>query len=319
MTRVLITGITGQDGSYLAERLASEGSEVHGLVAPSSSNASTAAVPSKAELHRGDLREAGALERVLDRVRPEEVYHLGGPTSVAQSWEHPVHFAEAIGLASARLFSWLAQQKAHPQPRVVLASSAEVFGQPAQSPQDESTPLRPMSPYGAAKAFAQNMATVFRHRGLHVSTLILYNHESPRRPAGFVTRKVTSTVAAIARGEATELVLGDLEARRDWGWAPDYVDAMVRAIRAAEPSDYVIATGRTHSVRDFVAAAFHHVGIHDWSRFVRVDPAFLRPVDPTQLVGDASRASRMLGWSPTVTFAEIVGRMVDSEGVSPLK
>ncbi len=170
-----------------------------------------------------------------------------------------------------------------------------------------------MNPYGAAKAFAHLSAAVFRQRDLHVSSAILYNHESPRRHERFVTRKITSTVAAIARGDADELVLGNLDARRDWGWAPDYVDAMVRAARADEPSDYVVATGRAHSVRDFVAAAFAAAGITDWERLVRQDPAFFRPADPTELVGDATKAREVLGWAPTVGFEEIVARMVAAD------
>ena len=170
-----------------------------------------------------------------------------------------------------------------------------------------------MNPYGAAKAFAHLSAGVFRQRDQHVSSAILYNHESPRRHERFVTRKITSTVAAIARGDADELVLGNLDARRDWGWAPDYVDAMVRAARADEPGDYVVATGRAHSVREFVAAAFAAAGVADWEHLVRQDERFFRPADPTELVGDASRAREVLGWAPTVGFEEIVARMVAAD------
>jgi GDPmannose 4,6-dehydratase len=195
----------------------------------------------------------------------------------------------------------------------VQASSAEVFGQPATSPQDEDTPVRPVNPYGAAKAYAHLMTGVYRSRDLHASSLVLYNHESPRRPRHFVTRKITSTVAAIARGEADRLVLGNLDARRDWGWAPDYVDAMVRAARADRPADYVVATGEGHTVRDFVAAAFAAAGIDDWAGLVEVDPAFVRPADATDLTGDATRARRELGWAPTVGFTELVARMVEAD------
>jgi len=197
--------------------------------------------------------------------------------------------------------------------RLVQASSAEIFGEPAVSPQDESTPIRPVNPYGAAKAYAHLMVDVYRRRDLHAVSAILYNHESPRRPTQFVTRKITSTVAAIAKGRSDGLALGNLDARRDWGWAPDYVDAMVRAARADEPRDYVVATGVGHSVRDFVAAAFRRAGIDDWSDLVTVDPEFVRPADPTDLTGDATRARELLGWSPTVGFEELVGRMVDAD------
>ncbi len=210
--------------------------------------------------------------------------------------------------------SALQVQEKHGRPvRFVQASSAEIFGEPDRSPQDESTPVRPVNPYGAAKAYAHLMVDVYRRRDLHAVSAILYNHESPRRPEQFVTRKITSTVAAIAQGRAERLALGNLDARRDWGWAPDYVDAMVRAARAEAPRDYVIATGVARSVRDFVAAAFARAGIGDWEPLVVVDPEFVRPADPTELVGDATRARTALGWSPTVEFDEIVGRMVDAD------
>jgi len=196
---------------------------------------------------------------------------------------------------------------------VVQASSAEIFGQPDRSPQDEDTPIRPVNPYGAAKAFAHHTCGVLRRQGLHAATAILYNHESPLRPRQFVTRKITSTVAAIARGKADRLELGNLDARRDWGWAPDYVDAMVRAARADRPGDYVVATGIAHSVRDFVATAFTHAGITDWEPLVHVDQALARPVDATELVGDATRAAMQLGWTPTVGFEEVVARMVAAD------
>ncbi len=197
--------------------------------------------------------------------------------------------------------------------RFLQASSAEIFGEPDHAPQDERTPIRPVNPYGAAKAFAHHACRVARARDLHAATVILYNHESPLRPRHFVTRRITSTVAAIARGDAERLVLGNLEARRDWGWAPDYVDAMVRATRADQPDDFVVATGVAHSVRDFVAAAFSHAGIEDWERLVEVDPALVRPADATQLVGDATRAATRLGWRPSVTFPEVVARMVEAD------
>ena len=315
MATVLVTGIAGQDGGYLAERLTAEGHEVHGLVtAGDPQREDLAARVPQARLHVGDLRDAARLADLLADVDPDEVYHLGGPSSVAQSWAEPVLFAEVVGLASARLLelAWHRRESGR-DVRVLVASSAEVFGAPAAVPQDESTPLRPMSPYGAAKAYAQQLARVYRQRGLHVCTVVLYNHESPRRPPSFVTRKITSTVAAIARGRADALVLGNLDARRDWGWAPDYVDAMVRALRHPEAGEYVVATGRAHSVRDLVAVAFRHVGIEDWEPLVRSDPALVRPLDAPLLVGEATRAHEVLGWSPTVGFEQMVAAMVDAE------
>jgi GDPmannose 4,6-dehydratase len=299
-----ITGVGGQDGSYLAERLVADGVEVHALVLPG-----TPECPSDVVIHEGDLADIESLRRVLGDIRPDEIYNLAAVSSVAQSWDEPDLTAHVNGTAAVGLMETARQIGA----RMVQASSAEIFGQPVESPQTESTAIRPVNPYGAAKAFGHLSASVFRHHGTHVSSLVLYNHESPRRPATFVTRKITSTVAAIARGRAEGLALGNLDARRDWGWAPDYVDAMVRAARAPRPDDYVIATGRAHSVRDFVAAAFAAAGIDDWEPYVRVDPAFFRPADPTELVGDATHARESLDWEPSVPFEEIVARMVAAD------
>jgi GDPmannose 4,6-dehydratase len=209
--------------------------------------------------------------------------------------------------------AWELQERSGRAVRLVQASSGEVFAGAQAAPQDESTPLSPQSPYGASKAFAHTLVQVFRSRGMHASNAILYNHESPRRPTSFVTRKITSTVAAITEGRTDRLVLGNLDARRDWGWAPEYVDAMVRMARADEPDDYVVATGVSHTVADFVAAAFARVGIEDWQRYVTTDPAFVRPMDAVELRGDARRARERLGWQPQVGFAELVGRMVEAD------
>lgn len=308
--RAFITGIGGQDGTYLAERLVEEGMEVHALVLEADGH--PAWCPDEVVLHAGDLGDVEATRRLLHEVAPREVYNLAAISSVAQSWDQSDRTAHVNGQAAVALMESARQLG---DVRVVQASSAEIFGEPTESPQTEETAVRPVNPYGAAKAFAHLSAHVLRQRDLHVSSMILYNHESPRRHERFVTRKITATVAAIARGEADELVLGNLDARRDWGWAPDYVDAMVRAARASEPSDYVVATGRAHSVRDFVAAAFAAVDLAeaDWEPLVRSDPAFFRPADPTELVGDASRAREVLGWEPTVAFEEIVARMVAAD------
>ena len=311
MTTAFITGVGGQDGSYLAEELLAAGYAVHGLSAPDAPGRPTTGVVT----HTADLRDAAAVGALLDAIAPDQIYNLAGVSSVALSWAQPVLTAEvnavgALGLLEAahRLADRTGKRVAF-----VQAASAEVFGEPATSPQDERTPIRPVNPYGISKAFAHQAAAVYRGRGLHACSLILYNHESPRRPPDFVTRKITSTAAAIAQGRATELALGNLDARRDWGWAPDYVHAMRLAAEHPVAGDYVIATGASHSVRDFVAAAFARAGLADWERYVRVDPAFLRPVDATELRGDASKARDVLGWTPSVPFDDLVARMVEAD------
>jgi GDPmannose 4,6-dehydratase len=309
LTRAFVTGISGQDGTYLAERLLEDGVEVHGLVF--SADDPSPFVPAGAVLHEGDLTDVEATAALLRRLAPDQVYNLAAISSVARSWEEPDVAARINSEAALGLLDAVASLQ-H-EARFVQASSAEIFGEPASSPQDESTPIAPVNPYGAAKASVHAAVGARRAAGLHATSLILYNHESPRRPTRFVTRKITSTVAAIARGEADELVLGNLDARRDWGWAPDYVDAMVRAAGADAADDYVVATGASHSVRDFVAAAFTRAGIADWEPLVRTDPAFVRPVDAAELVGDASRLRTRLGWAPTVGFEELVGWMVDAD------
>ena len=312
MTLALVTGPTGQDGGYLVERLLAEGTEVHGLVR---SEDATDPVPDGVVVHEGDLADHDGLARLVERLAPDEVYNLGGVSSVARSWAEPLHTTRVSGTAALVLLeaARTVQERTGREVRLLQAGSAEIFGEPATSPQDETTPVRPVSPYGAAKAFAHHAVGIARARGQYATSLVLYNHESPRRPPDFVTRKITRTVAAIAAGRADRLVLGNLDARRDWGWAPDTVDAMVRAMRHTVPDDYVVATGESHTVRDFVAAAFTRAGVEGWEGLVEVDPALLRPADPSLLVGDATRAREVLGWTPTVTFAEVVARMVDAE------
>lgn len=309
-TRAFVTGVGGQDGGYLAERLLADGVEVHALALPGDPVPDLPGL----QVHRGDLTRVEEVRGLLVDLAPDEVYNLAALSSVARSWAEPDLTARVNGTAAVGLLesAWQAQEKSGRPVRVVQASSAEIFGEPTTIPQTEATPLRPVNPYGAAKAYAHLMVDVYRRRGLHAVGAILYNHESPRRPATFVTRKITAGVAAIARGEADRLTLGNLDARRDWGWAPDYVDAMVRSARA-EPRDYVVATGVAHSVRDLVAAAFARAGIDDWEPLVTVDPDLVRPADATELVGDASRARDLLGWAPTVGFEEIVGRMVEAD------
>ena len=314
MPSALITGITGQDGGYLAERLTADGWAVHGMV--HGEDPDRAALERRCPgvvLHDGDLRDEQSLAAVVAAAQPDEVYNLAGISSVAFSWQFPVLTADITALGAARLLEqvWQLQERSGRPVRFVQASSAEVFGRADVAPQDESTPVRPTSPYGAAKAYAHALAGVYRARGLGVTSLLLYNHESPRRPPTFVTRKITRTAAQIARGQAQELVLGNLDAQRDWGWAPDYVDAMVRAARHPTADDFVIATGEVHTVREFAGAAFARAGVADWESRVRVDPDLVRPADDALQVGDAGKARTLLGWTPTVGFEELVGRMVD--------
>jgi GDPmannose 4,6-dehydratase len=312
----LITGISGQDGGYLAERLLAEDYTVHGLIHEGDLGVQDLLrrCPSVV-LHHGDLTDDASLAAVVAATEPDEVYNLAGISSVGFSWEQPVLTADVTALGAARLLEqvWRLQDRTGKSVRFVQASSAEIFGDADVAPQDEDTPLRPNSPYGASKAFAHQLVGVYRGRGVHAVSAILYNHESPRRPPTFVTRKITRAAARIAKGLEQELVLGNLEARRDWGWAPDYIDAMVRAARHSEAADYVVATGEAHSVRDFVAAAFARVGIQDWEGRVRVDQSFVRPADAALQLGDATRARVRLGWQPTVDFDELVGRMVDAD------
>jgi len=309
--RAFVTGIGGQDGHYLARRLADEGVEVHALAHDAEPPPDLPGV----ELHLGDLTRADDVRRLVLDLAPDEIYNLAALSSVGRSWEEPALTFAINGTAAAELLATALQvrERTGKDVRFVQASSAEIFGSPDRSPQDEDTPIRPVNPYGEAKAFAHQQVDVFRAKGLHACAAILYNHESPLRPTQFVTRKITSTVAAISRGRADRLVLGNLDARRDWGWAPDYVDAMVRAARAPRPGDYVVATGVSHSVRDFVAAAFTHAGVPDWERLVEVDQALVRPADATELVGDTTRAARDLAWTATVGFHDVVARMVDAD------
>ncbi len=316
MRTALITGITGQDGGYLAEQLLGIGVVVHGLVRPGEElPSSLSALGNGVVLHAVDLSDVANVGRVLQFTAATEIYNLAGVSSVALSWEQPGLTAEVNGTFVAQLLQlvWQEQERRGEQIAVVHASSAEIFADAAAAPQDESTPLSPRTPYGASKAFAHHLVQISRARGLHASNAILYNHESPRRPTSFVTRKITSRVAAIAAGTASELELGNLDARRDWGWAPEYVDAMVRLARHTEGTDVVVATGVSHTVADFVAAAFARVGIFDWQGLVTTNPALVRPVDAVELVGNPARARDLLGWEPRVGFTELVGRMVDAD------
>lgn len=310
--RALVTGVTGQDGSYLAEFLLDKGYEVFGLVrrSASSNQERIEGIRDRLQLVNGDLLDQSSLMGALTKAQPHEVYNLAAQSFVPTSWSEPVFTAEATALGVTRLLESL--RAVAPEARFYQASTSEMFGK-AAPPQSESTPFHPRSPYGVAKVYG-HWATVNYRESYDVFAVsgILFNHESPRRGTEFVTRKVTREVARIARGESQELRLGNLEARRDWGYAPDFVRAMWMMLQQDEPNDYVIATGRTHSVQQLCEAAFSHVGL-DWEKHVVVDPSFLRPAEVDHLVGDASRAKEELGWEPEVTFEEMIAKMVDAD------
>ena len=308
MVVALITGITGQDGFYLAEHLRALGVEVWGL---SRTGRPPPDLPFVRMTPPADLRDQAALDRAVASAHPDEVYHLAARSSVGQSWDDPDATGEVTGLGTARLLE--AVRREAPAARVFVASSSEIFGEPERAPQDETTPIRPVSPYGAAKAYAHHLARIYRRRyGLRVAVGILYNHESPRRPPTFVTRKITLGATAIARGEQRELRLGNLEARRDWGFAGDYVRAMRLMQAYPTPEDFVVATGESHTVREWCELAFARVGL-DYRDHVVSDPALWRPTEPVPLVGNGTKARRMLSWAPTLSFAELVNLMVDAD------
>ncbi|HVS08782.1 MAG TPA: GDP-mannose 4,6-dehydratase [Planctomycetota bacterium] len=315
--RALITGVTGQDGSYLAELLIEKGYEVYGLVRRSSTDRleRIAHLGSSLRLVRGDLLDQTSLMRALEESLPHEIYNLAAQSFVPTSWQEPVLTAEFTALGVTRLLEAL--RRVTPGARFYQASSSEIFGQVKQSPQDEDTPFWPRSPYGVAKLYGHWITVNYRESyGVFACCGILFNHESPRRGPEFLTRKVTLGAARIKRGLAERLVLGNLDARRDWGFAGDYVRAMWMMLQQDEPKDYVIATGEMHSVRDVCRVAFGELGM-DWERYVESDPALERPAEIDRLVGDARRAREELGWRPTVGFEELIRRMVraDYEGL----
>ena len=311
--KALITGITGQDGSYLAELLLEKGYEVHGLVRRSSSFNTWRIdhVRDQLILHYGDLVDQNSLVRTLDAVQPEEVYNLAAQSHVKVSFEMPEYTTDVTALGVLRVLD--AVRDLGFKTRVYQAGSSEMFGLVQETPQTEKTPFHPRSPYACSKVFGHWMAVNYREGyDLHVSNGILFNHESPRRGENFVTRKITMGVAAIKQGRAKELRLGNLDAKRDWGFARDYVEGMWRMLQQESPDDYVIATGETHSVREFCEEAFSHVGL-DWKDFVKVDPKYFRPAEVDLLLGDPSKARKVLGWEPKVTFKELAQMMVDAD------
>jgi GDPmannose 4,6-dehydratase len=311
--KALITGITGQDGSYLAEFLLERGYEVIGMVRRSSTLNfhRIAHIQDQLTLAPGDLLDQISMIHLLEEHKPDEVYNLAAQSFVQTSWTQPVFTGEATALGVTRLLD--AIRIVNPGIRFYQASSSEMFGKVVEVPQKETTPFYPRSPYGVAKVYGHWITVNYRESyGLHSVSGILFNHESPRRGIEFVTRKISHEVARIKHGLSNELRLGSLDARRDWGFAGDYVKAMWQMLQNDEPVDYVIATGETHSVEEFLGLAFGHVDL-DWREYVVQDPRFMRPAEVDLLVGDAGKAGRGLGWEPAVTFQELVRMMVDAD------
>ena len=317
--KALITGVTGQDGSYLAELLLSKGYEVHGIIRRASTFNTGRLDPiyddphsgkSRLSLHYGDLSDASALARLIGRVQPEEVYNLAAQSHVRVSFDSPEYTADIVATGTVRLLE--AIRETGIRPRFYQASSSEMFGS-TPPPQSEATAFHPRSPYACAKVFGHNITVNYRESyGLHASSGILFNHESPRRGETFVTRKITRAVAHIKHGIQQKLYLGNLEARRDWGYAPDYVQAMWLMLQQETPDDFVVGTGEAHTVREFVELAFAQAGM-DWKEHVEVDARYFRPAEVDYLCADTSKARRVLGWEPAVTFGELVRIMVEAD------
>jgi GDPmannose 4,6-dehydratase len=311
--RALITGITGQDGSYLAEFLLDRGYDVHGMVRRSSEEKfeRVAHFRERVTLHQGDLFDQSSVASLLTKVDPHEIYNLAAQSFVPTSWNQPVLTGEFTGLGVTKVLE--AVRHGSPKARFYQASSSEMFGRVQQVPQNEQTAFYPRSPYGVAKAYGHFITVNYRESfGLFAVSGILFNHESPRRGLEFVTRKVTSAAAKIRLGLADRLRLGNLDAKRDWGFAGDYVDAMWRMLQADEPEDYVIATGETHTVRELVEIAFARVDL-DWKKHVEIDPSLIRPAEVDLLIGDYGKAKRRLGWEPKISFKALIEMMVDAD------
>jgi len=311
--RALITGITGQDGSHLADFLLEQGYQVFGMTRRSSTNSfdRIGHIVDKVTLLSGDLLDEHSLASTIREAQPDEIYNLAAQSFVPTSWSQPVLTAEFTAVGVGRLLE--AMRAVKPDARFYQASSSEMFGKVRESPQTEKTPFYPRSPYGVAKVFGHWITVNYRESyGLFACSGILFNHEGVRRSLEFVTRKVTDAAARIKLGKARELRMGNLDAKRDWGYAPDYVRAMWMMLQQDEPDDYVIATGETRSVQELVETAFQHAGL-DWRKHVVIDPKFIRPAEVDILVGDASKAKKKLGWVPTVTFEQMIERMVDAD------
>ena len=322
MKRVLITGITGQDGSYLAEFLLNKKYEVHGIIRRLSTLSGHARLDpiyndphikknNRLHLHYGDLNDASSLNKIIRTVRPDEIYNLGAQSHVRTSFDIPEYTSEVTAIGTLRLLE--AIRESGIKPRFYQASSSELYGRTPEKFQNEKTPFVPVSPYAISKLYSYWMTVNYRESyGFFASNGILFNHESPRRGETFVTRKITMAVARIKKGSKEKLYLGNLEAKRDWGFAGDYVEAMWLMLQYKKPDDFVIATGETHSVREFLEEAFDYVGLK-WKQHVEIDPRYFRPVEVEHLCGDASKAKRLLGWKPKVTFRGLVRMMVDAD------
>jgi GDPmannose 4,6-dehydratase len=318
--KALITGITGQDGSYLAELLLSKGYEVHGIIRRASSFNTGRLDPiyedphvdqKRLFLHYGDLADASALARLIGKIQPEEIYNLAAQSHVRVSFDSPEYTADITGTGTIRLLE--AIRETGIKPRFYQASSSEMYGLVQEVPQKETTPFYPRSPYGAAKVYSYWITVNYRESyGLHASNGILFNHESPRRGETFVTRKITRAVAHIKAGLQDKLFLGNLDAKRDWGYAKEYVEAMWLMLQQDTPDDYVIATNETHSIREFLDVAFERAGL-DWKKHVEIDPRYFRPAEVELLIGDYSKAKQKLGWEPKTRFADLARLMVDAD------
>ena len=318
--RALITGITGQDGSYLAELLLSKGCEVHGIIRRASTfntgrldhiYSDPHLNKTALKLHYGDLSDASAMARLIDKIAPDEIYNLAAQSHVRVSFDSPEYTTDITATGVVRLLE--AIRETGIKPRFYQASSSEMFGKVHEVPQRETTPFYPRSPYGCAKVYAHWITVNYRESyGLHASNGILFNHESPRRGETFVTRKITRAVAHILAGLQQKLYLGNLDAKRDWGYAQEYVEAMWLMLQQDQPDDYVIATNETHSVREFLEAAFAHAGL-DWRKYVEIDPNYYRPTEVDLLIGDYSKAKKKLGWEPKTRFVDLVKLMVDAD------
>ncbi len=320
MKKALITGITGQDGSYLADLLVAKGYEVHGIIRRASTF-NTARIDHLYQdphvngvrlfLHYGDLADSVNLTKLLYELQPDEVYNLGAQSHVRVSFDIPEYTSDVTGVGTIRILE--AIRESGVKPRFYQASSSEMFGKVQEVPQTETTPFWPRSPYGCAKVFGYWATVNYRESyGLFASNGILFNHESPRRGETFVTRKISRAVAAIKLGLQNELYLGNMDAKRDWGYAPEYVEGMWRMLQADEPDDFVLATNETHTVKEFVQVAFDHVGL-DWEKHVKYDARYERPAEVDLLIGDPAKAKKKLGWEPKVRFKELVQIMVDAD------
>ncbi len=326
MKKAFLTGISGQDGSYLAELLLEKGYEVHGMMRRASTfNRERFDKPLNAKdrlhLHYGDLADGSSLNRLLRTIKPDEVYHLGAQSHVRVSFDVPEYTADVTGLGTIRILDAILETGIHT--KFYQASSSEMYGKVMEVPQKETTPFYPRSPYGCAKVYGYWITVNYREAyGMHASNGILFNHESPRRGESFVTRKITKTLARIMAGKTKDLPLGNLEAKRDWGYAKDYVEAMWMMLQAPQGDDYVVATGETHSIKEFLDLSFGMVG-RDWKDYVRIDPKYFRPTEVDLLIGDPTKAREKLGWKPKTSFRELVQIMVAAdlkdEGLDPQK